>query len=142
MASGDEYMKTVNPLHIVTLLLVLFIFVTFELFKAKEELLIAKENFQETSVLTNKLKGLNKIYSDKEGVRRSIGIILKQHSLKSTNINQSIGKTSIIIRAESLDRVALNSLMSKILNGSYNIASLKIKKTSDTKASLDMEIKW
>ncbi|MFT5659644.1 MAG: hypothetical protein ACI9TV_000266 [Sulfurimonas sp.] len=142
MASGDECMKNVNPLHIITLLLVLFIFVTFELFKAKEELHKAKENFQETSVLTNKLKGLNKIYSDKEGVRRSIGTILKQYSLKSSNINQSIGKTSITITAESLDTLALNSLMSKILNGSYNLASLKIKKRSDTKASLHMEIKW
>jgi hypothetical protein len=41
-----------------------------------------------------------------------------------------------------MDKNTLNLLMGKILNASFNITSMQIKKLSDDKVSLDMEIKW
>ena len=48
----------------------------------------------------------------------------------------------MIISSQSMDKVALNSLMSKILNGSYNVRSMKIKRLSDTNVNFSMEIQW
>ena len=142
MDCGDEFMKSVNPLHIIALLFVLLIFLLMQLSAEKVELSDAQDSYKETLLLTTKLKDFNKIYADKKGVRKSISTVLKQHSLKSANITQNIGQSSVTISSQSMDRTALNSLMSKVLNGSYNVASFNIKKLSETKASFTMEIKW
>lgn len=135
-------MKSINPLHIIILLFVTLVFFKLELNKAEGELTQTKETYQKTLALTTSLKNLNDIYKDKKGVKRSIDIVLKQNSLKKANIKKSLGKSSITISSQSMDRTALNSLMSKVLNGSYNISSLKVKKLSSSKVSLNMEIKW
>ena len=135
-------MKTVNPLHILVLLAVLLVFSFFQLSQAKNEHKIEKKTYEETVLLSKKLKNLNAIYSDEKSVKRSIATVLKQHSLKSTSIKQTIGKSSLIISVKSMDKTALNSLMSKILNGSYNVHSFKIKRLSENRASFTMEIKW
>mgnify|MGYP006971719815 FL=1 len=135
-------MKTINPLHLIALLLVILLFLFVQLSGAKDELLQTQETYKETLTLTTNLKGLNEIYSDQKGVRKAIEMILKQHTLKTANIKQTIGKSSIIITSESMDKIALNSLMSKILNGSYNVHKFTIKRLSDTKANFVMEIKW
>ena len=135
-------MKSVNPLHIIVLLFVVLVFLLLQLSQAKEGLVESKAVYKETLTLATQLKLLDKAYGDKKSVRKSIGIVLKQHSLKSTNIVQSIGKSSMIISSQSMDKVALNSLMSKILNGSYNVRSMKIKRLSDTNVNFSMEIQW
>jgi hypothetical protein len=135
-------MKTVNPLHIIGLLFVLLLFLFMQLKDAKQTLLESKEMYTQTLELATSLKAFNEVYSDKKGVRKSISLILKQHSLKAANIKQSIGKSSIIIRSQSMDKRALNSLMSKLLNGSYNMHSLHIKRLSESKVSFTTEIRW
>ena len=135
-------MKNINPLHLIALLLVVLLFLFIQLSTIKEELLQTQESYKETLTLTTNLKGLNEIYSDKKGVQKAIEMILKQHSLKSANIQKTLGTSSIIISSQSMVRIALNSFMSKILNGSYNVHTFTIKKLSDTKVSFTMEIKW
>ena len=135
-------MKSINPLHLIALLLVILLFLYIQLSSAKDELRQTQETYKETLTLTTDLKGLNEIYSDKKGVQKAIEMILKQHSLKSANVQQTLGKSSIVISSESMDQTALNSLMSKILNGSYKVHTFTIKRLSDTKANFVMEIKW
>jgi len=109
---------------------------------AKEELQENKVLYQETLSLSTQLTGLSKVYGDKKTVIKSINRILKQSSLRSSGIKSKNSKTGIVITAQSIDKKALNSLMAKILNGSYNVYSCKIKKLSDKKSSFKMEIKW
>ena len=135
-------MKNVNPLHIIALLFVLLLFLYMQLSGAKNELHEAKDSYKETLALANELSSLNEAYADKEIAKKAIAVILKQHSLKSANITKIIGATSVTLSSQSIDRNALNSLMSKILNGSYNVRSCTIKRLSDSKASFTMEIQW
>lgn len=135
-------MKSVNPLHIIALLVVFLLFIFIQLSGAKTELLEAKETYAETLSLSTKLKGLQEVYADKNSVKKSINILLRQHSLKAAKMKQSIGTSSVTISSESMDKTALNSLMSKILNGSYNVRTCKIKALSERKASFTMEIQW
>lgn len=135
-------MKNVNPLHILALLFVVLIFLYVKLSSAKTELSDAKESYQETLALSSELRSLKETYGDKKSVQKAIAIILKQHSLKSAKIKKTTGSSSITLHSQSMDKVALNSIMSKILNGSYNVRSYTIKRLRDTKVSFTMEIQW
>jgi len=135
-------MNRINPLHVGALLVVILIFVMLKLSGAKEELKEAKNSYEETFTIATELNGLSEIYADKKDVKKSLTRILKQSSLKSANIDEKFTKSSVVISSERMNKTALNSLMGKILNGSYNVTVLKIKRLSDKHVSLKMEIKW
>ena len=135
-------MNRINPIHIAILLIVVLSFFVMNLSGAKEELSQTKEQYQETLQLSTQLKGLSQVYSNKKGTKKSLEKILKHPSLKSAGINKKVTKSSMSISSQSLSKKDLNLLMGKLLNGSYNIYSFKIKKLSDSKASFKMEIKW
>lgn len=135
-------MNRINPLHIGAVLVVLVLFFAFKLSASKEELLLAQAEYKETSLALGELSSLSSAYMGKDEVKKSLQRILMQPSLKSANIEQSIKANSLLLRSSSMDKDALNSIMGKLLNGAYDIASFEIKKLSDTKASFEMEIKW
>lgn len=135
-------MKTINPLHIIGLLFVVLVFFIVKLNEANSELFEAKKAYEETRSLSISLKKLKNVYLDKKSVKKSITTLLRQGSLKSAKITQTITPSSIKLSSQSMDKIALNSLMSKILNGSYNVYVFKIKRLSETRASFSMEIKW
>ncbi len=125
-------MNRINPLYVGFLLLALLLFLSFKLSSAKLELAQAKEDYKESAKLSSKLSELKKIYNKE----------FKLASLKSNSLVQKKNKSGVIISSSSLDAKTLNALMGKLLNGAYNITTLKIKKLSDTKVSLHLEIKW
>ena len=135
-------MNRINPLHIAGLLIVILIFFMIKLSSAKDELTHTKELYQETLSLSIQLNGLKEVYSDKSKIRKSLNILLRNQALTSSNIKQNISTSSMLLSSESMDKTALNFLMGKLLNGSYNIFSLKIKRLSEKHASLEVEIKW
>jgi len=135
-------MNRVNPIHMAILLIVVLGFFVMKLGSAKEELSQTKTLYQETLQLSTQLKGLSDVYSDKNGVKKSLGKILKHKSLRSCDIKKKTTNSSMLISSESINKTALNLLVGKLLNGSYHISSFKIKRLSDDKASFKMEIKW
>lgn len=135
-------MNRLNPLYVGAGLLLLTLLLLLKLSNAKEELILAQADYKETSLALNELSSLSSAYMGKEEVKKSLQRILSQSSLKSANIEQSIKSTSLLLRSSSMDKDALNSLMGKLLNGAYDISSFEIKKLSENKASLEVEIKW
>ncbi|MBU1659433.1 hypothetical protein KKG72_10355 [bacterium] len=135
-------MNRVNPLYIGILLFVILIILLFKLSSAKDELFQAKESYTFTAKVAADLSGLKEVYGDKEQIKKSLAGILNLTSLKSASLEQKIKRSGLEISSSSMDIIALNLLMGKILNSSYNITALKIKKLSETKASLHMEITW
>ena len=135
-------MNRINPVHIGILLLVILMFAFFKLGGAKVDYSEQKESYKETMQLANELSGLKKVYSAKVQSKKSIQKILRHSYLRSAEISKNIKKSHIIIASKSIDIKALNFLMGKLLNGTYQISSMKIKRLSDAKVSFDMEIKW
>jgi len=135
-------MRNINPLHIGLLLVTILIFTLYKLNSAKEELLESKSDYKEIEKLAVELKNLKKVYSDKRRVKSSILRILNNSTLRAFKIKKDIKKSSIVISAESIDKKGLNILLGKVLNSSYNIKRLKIKKLTPKKASLTLEILW
>jgi hypothetical protein len=135
-------MNKINPLQIGALLIIIILFLLFKLSGLKTELAEVNENYKKSEKLAIDLSSLKSVYANKKKIKSAINRILSQRSLKSANLEIKQEKKFIKISSKSIDTAALNSLMGKVLNGSYNITNLKIKKLSETKASLMMEIKW
>jgi len=135
-------MNRLNPLHIGALLIVILLFISSKLVESKNQLLEAKISYQETQKVAIELSDLKKVYADKKRLKKSLYKILQLSSLRSANIVKTTKKSEIILSSKSMEKKALNSLLGKILNANFNIKILKIKKLSDKKASLYMEIKW
>jgi len=135
-------MKRINPLHIGLLLVVILLFLIVQLNSTKSDLQDVSNEYASTKQLVSKLSSLKSIYGDKNKIKKALKKVLDQKSLKSANITEKSTKKGIALSSPSMSKKALDTLMSKILNGSYNVSKLKIKKLSDEKVSLDMEIKW
>lgn len=135
-------MNRINPIHIAILLIVVLGFFVMNLGSAKEELSQTKALYQETLQLSTQLKGLSEVYSDKNGVKKSLEKVLRHKSLGTYDIKKKTTNSSMLISSESINKTALNLLVGKLLNGSYHIHSFKIKRLSADKASFKMEIKW
>jgi len=125
-------MNRVNPFYLALLLVVVILLLVFKLSGARTDLAEAKNSVKETTKMATELSDLKKVY-----VKEMNLAVFNSKSLVKTTT-----KTGITIRAKEIDSKELNSIMGKLLNGAYNIKALKIKKISDTKASLYLEIKW
>ena len=135
-------MNRINPLHIGALLVVILFYMIFELADAKSALLEAKANFNSTSKLAVELHELQRVYHNKSKTKRAILRILDASILRDAQIKKRIKNSSITITAASINKKVLNYLMGKILNNSFVIQSIKIKKLSDKKSELEVKILW
>ncbi|MFK5937061.1 MAG: hypothetical protein QM497_01580 [Sulfurimonas sp.] len=135
-------MKRINPLHIGVLLIVFLLFFTLKLSTLKDTLKNEKKAYRETVQIATKLQGLKAVYADKIGVKKSLNRVLHQRVLKSANIEKKFNAKGVVLSAEAITLRQLNYFMGKILNGSYRITLLKIKRISKEKASLKLKIKW
>lgn len=133
-------MNQINPLHIGTLLGVFILFLFFQLTSVKEELKEADKSYKVSEKLAVDLSSLKSVYADKKKSKVGIKHILNQPLIKQAKLTINMNKKSIYISSKSVSAKVLNSLMGKLLNSTYKITSLKIKKLDETKASLNMEV--
>ena len=135
-------MNRINPIHIAILLVVVLLFSIVKLNAAKEELSSVKASYKETLQLATKINGLKRNYFDKVKVQSEIGRILRKPTLRRANIVKKVTNSGILLRSQSMDLKALNTLFGKVLNATFYISELKIKRLSKKNASFTMEIKW
>jgi hypothetical protein len=135
-------MNRVNPIHIAILLVVILAFSIIKLNAAKEELADNKVAYKETLHLADEISGLKRNYFNKSKVQRDIGRMLRRASLRSAGITKKVTNSSLLLTSTNMNLQALNLLLGKVLNSTYYVSELKIKKLSDKKASLKMEIQW
>ena len=135
-------MNRINPLTIGALLLVLLLVLFVKLSGLKSELKEITQSYKASEVLAQDLAALKNIYKNKKKTKTALYRILSQGSLKATKIKKEETKNGVKLSASKMNSKALNSLMSKILNGSYRISSLNIKRLNATQVSFSMEIKW
>lgn len=135
-------MNRINPLYTGILLLLVVIFIGVKLSNAKDELQKAKSRLNDVQTLVNEINGLKGAYANKNMKKKTLLQTLSQPVLNAAQIEKKLTRSSIKISSKSIDLRALNYLLGKVLNDTYNVTSLQIKRLSDTKSSLEMEIKW
>ncbi len=134
-------MNNLNPLHIGALLAIVVVFLFVKLDGAKTELKEVQKSFKESEKVAVDVSSLKSVYADKKKIQKSLESIFNR-AKRTTELKIKHNKDSVFVSANSIETSALNALMGKILNGTFNITQLKIRKLSETKASLEMEIKW
>jgi hypothetical protein len=135
-------MNRINPIYIVVLLTVVLSLVIYKLEAGKSELKENKASFKTTQAMAHKLVSLTDVYADDTQIKKSLQRVLNDASLRPSGLETKFKATSLSINAHGIDLKALNLLLGKILNATYVVESIKIKPVSDTKADLQMEIKW
>ena len=135
-------MNSINPLHIILLLVVVLMFSISKLHNKQDELQEVQKSFNATKKVALELNALKNVYGSKNVVKRSVERILNSRILSKLEIEKRYKKSSVSIKINSIGLVELNNIMGKFLNSSLNLSTFKIKKLSDKKASLEMEIKW
>ncbi|MCF6330914.1 MAG: hypothetical protein L3I99_05140 [Sulfurimonas sp.] len=135
-------MRAINPIYIALLLISILLISIFSLSFAKSDLIKSKIAFLETSQIANELGGLKKAYLKNSSSQKDLKIILNKKILKEAKLDIKFKKNSVSLKSDEMDKKALNFLMAKILNGTYNVVSMKIKKLSESKASFNMKISW
>ena len=135
-------MRAINPMYIGLLLISILAVSIFSLNSAKSELIEAKTSFLETSKVANELSGLKKAYLKNSSSQKNLKKILTQKILKEAKLDVKFKKNSVFLESKEMNKRALNFLMTNILNGTYNVVSMKIKKLNESKASFEMEIRW
>lgn len=133
-------MSRIHPLHIAIVLILVVVLLGVKNAQAKKDLQEAKTEFAKVSKLSDELVKLQEIYDNKEKTMQSLQTILKHSSLKNSAIEQKVAANKISISSKNIQKSALDFLISKIVNNSYEILSLDIKANSETEASLHMEI--
>ncbi len=135
-------MNRVNPLHIILLLIVVLFFAFFKLAGIKSELKELQQEYKKSQKVAEELVSYKKLYGNRKRVQKALQKIVSQRSLQSANIKLLQRPNSLEIKSASMKLNELNSLISKILNGSYEIKRLKIKSLDATHASIAVEIAW
>jgi len=135
-------MNRINPIYIVVLLTFVLALVIYKLNTAKSELEENKASFKTTQELARKLVSLKDVYADNAKITQSLQRVLNDASIRSSGIETKFKATSLSINAQSIDLKTLNLLLGKLLNAAYVVESMKLKSISDTKADLQMEIRW
>jgi hypothetical protein len=135
-------MKRVNPLHIIALLSVLILFLFSQIITLKSEIKEAKDEIKERRRIATELLAYKRVYGDKEHNKRALKKILQQPSFQKAGISFKEQRGSFYISAKSFTLRPLNSLLTKIFNGPYEVKSLDIKRKDEQHAQLQMEVAW
>lgn len=135
-------MNRVNPVYVGVLLVMLLIMSLYLLNSAKDTLVESKKSFKETQKIANEIKGLKDTYANEVVIKKNIIRLLSHNSFKSAKIKAEYKNSGVKIFSDNMDKKALDLLMGKILNSSYDIRRLEIKRLSENIAQLEMEIRW
>jgi hypothetical protein len=135
-------MNRVNPLYIGALLVMVLILSIYLLSSAKQSLKESKESFKQTQKIANEISGLKKAYADERTTTRDIKRVLANRVLRTASIKTEYKNSGVNISSNKMDKKALDFLMGKVLNSSYDIRKMKIKRLSSEIASLELEIRW
>lgn len=135
-------MNRINPLYIGAFLVLFLIFSIYLQISSQNELKEVKEGYKKTQKIAEELSSLKNAYASKKDSERSFKRIVSQSILKSASITAKYKKSSVTLSSSSIDKQALEFLMGKILNSSYDIRKMKIKRLSEQKATLELEIRW
>ena len=135
-------MNRINPLYAGAFLLAVLLLLFIKLSGVKEELKEVKQSYKESELLAQNLSALKDMYAKKSKTKTALERILAQGSLRAADIHKTTTPKGVKLSAEKMDAKALNSLMSKLLNGPYQIVSFEIKKINESQVSFEMEIKW
>ena len=134
-------MKKINPFYIILLLIVILVVVMFNLMHVKDELHEAQDSYDKTKAMVHRIVDLQQSWDNKKNTKNSIRRILRSSVLRNARIVQKDKRGVIVLHGSSMDSKSASYLIGRLLNASFTIKSMKIRRLNKERASLDVEIK-
>lgn len=134
-------MKQINPLYIILLLVVILFVVLFKLIQTKTELHEAHNSFYKNNEIVHNILDLRQSWDNQKTTKNTLTRILKSSQLRNTGIVQRVKRDQIELHASSMDSKSASYLINRLLNEPFLIRSMKIRRLSKERASLDVEIR-
>ena len=133
-------MKQINPLYIALLLLVALAAVTLKLMEAHTTQKEALSALQKTEVTAKRIVALQKEWERGKESASALERLLRSAPLRETEFVTERKRNRIMITAKSIDKKAADYLLNKLLNNTYVITALEIRRLDAQRASLQMEV--
>lgn len=134
-------MRQINPLYIILLLFVLLFFVLFQLIHTKAVLHEAQSNFDKTKEMVHNVIDLRQNWDNEKRTENALGRILKSSLLSRADIIRKDKRGIIELRSSTMDSKSASYLISRLLNESFVIKSMKIRRLNKEQVAFDAEIK-
>lgn len=133
-------MRQVNPLYIALMLIAVLAVVGFRLDSAKQTQLQAKAELEKTQVMAKRIEALKKSWDKGKMMRKELDRLLKSSPLRNAGIESKEQRGSVAITAKKIDAKAAEYLLNKLLNGTYVIKTLSLKRLDAETGALHVEI--
>ncbi len=134
-------MKQINPLYIILLLVVILFVVLFKLMQTKAELHEVHNSFYENKEMVHDIVNLRQSWDNQKATKNTLTRILKSSQLRNVGVVQRVKRDQIELHSSSLDAKSASYLINRLLNETFVIKSMKIRRISKEHASLDVEIR-
>lgn len=133
-------MSKINPLYILLLLCITFVFIVFSNAKTEKAISQTKLSNLELEKSGKQIKNLKLNWDNKEQMVAKINTIIADQSLSKKVVDKNIKGDSYKISLGDVNEKEVDLLMDKLLNGFVTINLLTIKAESDQNASVVMEL--
>ncbi len=132
-------MSRLNPLYILLLSAILALFSAYSASKKEKELEEIQSEYYVKEDLALRLKALKNAYSPKR--KREILRLLHSAVLRRSGIKYEDKRDRLSISGKNVAIEAANMLVSKLLNGTYNLKRCSLVKAKEG-VDLEMEVVW
>lgn len=133
-------MKRVNPLYVALLLLAALLVTVIRLHQSNARYAQTLQNLQQTELMARKIAALKTGWGDGNDNAAAIERILKASLLRNAGLTYEKLHSVMKISAKEMDRKAMEYLLNKLLNGTYAVKSMSIKRLDGQKASFEAEV--
>ena len=133
-------MRQINPLYIALLLIAVLVMVVIRLDIAKETQRQAKADLEKTQVMAKRIEALKKSWDKGKATKKELDRLLKSSPLRSAGIESKEQRGTVSVIAKKIDAKAAEYLLNKLLNGTYIINTISIKRLDDETGALHAEI--
>lgn len=133
-------MRQINPLYISLLFVVVLLLVFMKLDSAKEEHNRAKSDLVKTEMMAKHIVALKRNWDDGKARERALNKVLKASVLRNAGLSRKRKGKIITLSTKKVDARAVEFLLNKLLNGTYAIRSMQLRRLNNEYASMRMEI--
>ena len=132
-------MNRVNPLFILLLSVIIAVFSAYSASKKEREFEDLQQEYHAKEDLALKLKALKDAYAPKR--IREILRLLHNSRVRQSGIRYEQKAKTLLINGKNVDVKVANMIVSKVLNGTYNLEKFSLGRAKDG-VNLEMEIVW
>ena len=134
-------MRQINPLYVILLIVVVLFVVLFKLMQTKTELHEAHNSFSRDKEMVHDIVDLRQSWNNPKSTKNTLTRILKSSQLRNAGIVKSVKRDQIELHGRSMDAKSASYLINRLLNDPFVIKSMKVRRLSKERASLDVEIR-